>query len=331
MTNRSRGSGLELEQPLPRLQPLKYQVGAVSQRASLSVQQVQSAIRSVPYLQIYEEKFGDVDICRSLPISSDELEEMGISNLEHQDKIKQLIKQLINYESQNVLPLSEVYGRLCSDGVNGVESRSNLDMMSRSQSYSSMSCSNISSEVSEDVRYRKKTLIMTVHQERPVERWIIEKFWTKSIPALEGCVSISDHWRKTNAFIVTYQNEQTARERYEEGVRYKLTIQQQHLKAKEYKLMAKRKLVYTIAKNRGPRPCPKYHVRYRALCEQPVTAGKKKLKVVGVLKEGQVVWVNQEKIAKVRKVRIFDHLKGDDVGWVHLHSADGKAFLERLD
>jgi len=321
MTNLTRGSGLELEQPSP-----------------LSVQQVQSAIRSVPELQIYEKNFGDAVICQSLPISNAELkEDMGISNSEHRDKIQQVINQLINYESQNILPLSEVSGRLCSDGVKELESRRNLDMMSRSQSYSSMSCSTISSEMSVDVEYRKKTLILTVQQKRPVAEWIIMNYWEKNIPALKGCVSISQHWSKENAFIVTYENEQIASDRYFKGVNYILTIEEQHSRAKENKLMAEWKLEYTIARNRGRRPSKNFHVRYRALCEQRVTVGKKKLDHVKKLKKGDVVLINQEKSGadqfgkKLRKVRIFDHEKKVDLGWVELHSADGKPFLERLD
>jgi len=306
-------------------------VGAVFQRASPSVQQVQSAIQSDPDLQVYAEKFRDADICQSLPISCDELEDMGICNLEHQVRIK----QLINCESQNILLLSGVDGRLCSEEVKEVENGSDLDMMSRSQTYSSMSCSTLSTEVSEVAKNRKKTLIMTIHQKRDVEKWILEKYRT-NIPALKGWVRISDHWCKKNAFIVTYESEQTARQRHAEGVKYKLTIEKQNLRARKCKLTAKRKLEYTVTFNRGPRPSPKHPVRYRALCEQLVTAGKKELNVVCLLKEGQVVMVNQDKLTDVgkvrwRKVRIFNHVREINIGWVKLHSENGKEFLERLD
>jgi len=88
---------------------------------------------------------------------------------------------------------------------------------------------------------------------------------------------------------------------------------------------------YKITKKYPPRPSPKRPQKYKAMAELVIRAGKSLTgDVVGKLKEGLIVTVNQVKGRRARLIRESESGGVETVGWVSLHEKDGVNLLKQL-
>jgi len=88
---------------------------------------------------------------------------------------------------------------------------------------------------------------------------------------------------------------------------------------------------YKITKKYPPRPCPKRPQKYKSMAELDIRSGKSLSgDIVGKLKEGVIVTVNQVKGRRARIIRESGSGGVETIGWVSLHEKDGVNLLKQL-
>jgi len=88
---------------------------------------------------------------------------------------------------------------------------------------------------------------------------------------------------------------------------------------------------YRITKKYPPRPNPKRPLKYKSMAELEIRAGKSlNGDIVGKLKKGVIVTVNQVKGRRARLIRESKNGSVETIGWVSLHEQDGINLLQQL-
>jgi len=88
---------------------------------------------------------------------------------------------------------------------------------------------------------------------------------------------------------------------------------------------------YKITKKYPPRPNPKRPLKYKSMAELQIRAGKSLSgDIVGKLKEGVIVTVNQVKGRRARLIQESESGDVETIGWVSLHEEDGVNLLKQL-
>jgi len=88
---------------------------------------------------------------------------------------------------------------------------------------------------------------------------------------------------------------------------------------------------YRITKKYPPRPNPKRPLKYMSMAELEIRTGKSlNGDVVGILKKGVIVTVNQVKGRRARLIRESKSGSVQTIGWVSLHEQDGINLLQQL-
>jgi len=88
---------------------------------------------------------------------------------------------------------------------------------------------------------------------------------------------------------------------------------------------------YKITKKYPPRPCPKRPQKYKSMAELEIRSGKSLSgDIVGKLREGVIVTVNQVKGRRARIIRESGSGGIENIGWVSLHEKDGVNLLRQL-
>jgi len=88
---------------------------------------------------------------------------------------------------------------------------------------------------------------------------------------------------------------------------------------------------YKITKKYPPRPNPKRPLKYKSMADLVIRAGKSLSgDIVGKLKEGVIVMVNQVKGRRARLIRESKSGDVETIGWVSLHEQDGVNLLKQL-
>jgi len=88
---------------------------------------------------------------------------------------------------------------------------------------------------------------------------------------------------------------------------------------------------YRITKKYPPRPNPKRPLKYMSMAELEIRTGKSlNGDIVGKLKKGVIVTVNQVKGRRARLIRELKNGGVKTIGWVSLHEQDGINLLQQL-
>jgi len=150
------------------------------------------------------------------------------------------------------------------------------------------------------VKYPK--LILTrqaddVSQERPIDFQRFKK--------IDPHVKLL-HGRKTNEYILKFQDIDKAKKAY---------------------LLKGQQMGLTMKRWFPARPCPKEPIEYISLTCLTITKGKKLRGIVGVLRKGVRVTVNQLKSKRARLIKPNQ----ETWGWVSMYSEEGEQLLAQVN
>jgi len=88
---------------------------------------------------------------------------------------------------------------------------------------------------------------------------------------------------------------------------------------------------YKITKKYPPRPNPKRPLKYKSMAKLDIRAGKSLSgDIIGKLKKGEIVTVNQVKGRRARLIREMESGGVETIGWVSLHEKNGVNLLKQL-
>jgi len=101
-------------------------------------------------------------------------------------------------------------------------------------------------------------------------------------------------------------------------------------RAEEIRLRAD-EIGYKLTKNYPPRPNPRSPRKYKSMAELTIRTGKALNKeIVGTLKKGEIVTVNQIKGRRARLIKEKENGDFESIGWVSLHAQDGVNLLKQM-
>jgi len=192
--------------------------------------------------------------------------------------------------------------KLCSVRSSPTKDIIMVDQGTREESQSVMTL-----KVCRPLRCRKLLLVLRKHE---IEQGCCSLQSVRSrFQELEIQVEVEPNEDKLNTYTLAFQNYQQAEE----------------------VLSRADEIGYKITKKYPPRPSPKRPWKYKSMAELVIRSGKSLSgDVVGKLKEGMIVTVNQ---VKGRRARLIRESKGggvETIGWVSLHEKDGVNLLKQL-
>lgn len=163
------------------------------------------------------------------------------------------------------------------------------------------------SKVCRPFRCRKLLVVLRQHE---IEK---ECCWLESIKSrfqeLEIQVKVEPNDVKPNTYTLVFPNFQQAEE----------------------VLSRSDEIGYKITKKYPPRPNPKRPLKYQSMSDLPIRTGKSLSgDVIGTLKKGMIVTVNQVKGRRARLIQESECGGVETIGWVSLHEENGVNLLKQM-